>query len=137
MVFIFKEKEALDYLLENGFVIILRNHILKDNGGAEITAEMYKGLNWITAERGRRKIANVEIRWWGNYYFISSMTENQYTAWRKELKNYAEDSGFQVVDKWIEAIRRQNDGELPLFGYLYRIEIIGFKKTLLVTPSDI
>lgn len=122
MVTIFACKPVLKYLLEHGFVITFRDHMLKDNNGVSIGTDC-KGLGWITDKRGGKKIADVKILWWNDYHNVGFTVEGNQLDWKKILEEYVEDSGFKTVDDWIEVIKRFCHGSIPSIGYLYYVEL--------------
>jgi len=100
MVMIFQSEKARRFLLEKGFVFTFRAHRRKK-----------VGRDWITARRGGRKIADVEVKEEGIFN-------------PSELKPYVRHSGFKSISEWIEEIRRLNGGKLPAIGWLYKVSLL-------------
>jgi len=98
MVMIFQSRKALNHLLQHGVVFTFR---------AQRRREV--GRDWVTDRRGGRKIADVTVE-----------EEGAFAPHGLEL--YAEFSGFNTLQEWVEEIGRLN-GRLPEKGWLYRVTL--------------
>lgn len=91
----FNRKEALSFLLTNGFVYTLRKN-RKENG--EVTI--------MTSIGGRRKVGRGIIR------LISENGDKE-----EEIAHLAPFSGFKSVEEWMKAAE-------PGSRYLYRVDVL-------------
>ena len=105
MVIIFQNRQVREYLLEHGKVYTYRK-------GFEKRRRI--GRDWATDRRCGKKIADVDIR------VVSSISrENLLGA----LSPFYGQSGLGTVENWIQAIKDLNRGEVPEYGWLYRVTV--------------
>jgi len=112
MVIIFQNRQVLEYLLEHGKVYTYRK-------GFERRKRI--GRDWATDRRCGKKIADVGIR------VVSSISrENILGALSQgdDDGSFYEQSGLSTVENWIQAIKDLNRGEIPEYGWLYRVTLV-------------
>ena len=112
MVIIFQNRQVREYLLEHGKVYTYRK-------GFERRKRV--GRDWATDRRCGKKIADVDIM------VVSSRISRENIL---EALSQGDDdgpfygqSGLSTVETWVQTIKDLNRGEVPEYGWLYRVTV--------------
>lgn len=105
---IFSSKKALSFLTSHGEVYTLRKR-------------RKAGKAWLTAKRGGKKIADVEVKEVGRVVFRDEpyvVTDEG----ERPLSEFTPKSGFESTEEWIRELRKLH-GKIPDDLYLYHVRL--------------
>ena len=113
MVMIFAHEKVRAHLLEKGIVYTFRKDHPKTSDGVRKQI----GDDWATDRRTGKKIADIHIT--PVEYFIDSRNGKRR---RYVLVTYVEESGFDTVEEWTQAIKQLNPNQLT-HGWIYKVTL--------------